>query len=1393
MSKVGEEVSTAISEDFGFKPLGEIELLPGFNENVPFSKLQNLAVSNRTGLYVAAASGCVVLGELKTLRDQVLDKTNETKPLQFISKESMDNVVFVGFHGLEDSNVLCVTKNGSFHSFDIAKKEWSQRSTEITDFSATEVMKVQQLNNTANSFLVLSNHNKVYNVAMTGGAKCVAENACDFDVGADNCAFLLLDGTLEMRTGGGESLEKEFKLPQEISNELNDSLRPLSILSLRGTDSVVVLGNEVAETDEDVEYDQKVYVVHENEHGHVEFHESYDIAPAFGNVLRNPNYYKCILNDLMTSVPHLYIIASATSPEVTILDEKEVLQPSQDSDRAVLPINKETDNDTNPIGLAIDLTAAEQIPEPCQGVDFATDLPLALVLNNEGHLSVFALFHSSGIKDNKFSTKTCLESLKKSYELNQQSSAQVELGKGPGSDSSLGTSLNSPPSDSKSTSEKSESKPLLPHNVSSDTKPAFFSPATTSSAGQNVFGQSPFGFKPTTSGQGSSENSPFGFASTNLNNGSSFGFGSTNNSKSSSAFGKPNFGFGEKATSAFGKPEFSSWQNQGSTNNSLTQKAQDNISNPTSTPSVFGKPEFASAELKKGPFGVPEAVAKPVTQGSSDKGVFGKPQFAVPAAGSSPFGNFSTKAGEASSLSTDKKLLGGGGFASFATPGSPFANVGKTSSPFGDISFPPNSAASPFAKPKDKLDEHYQTSSPFSSFQNMTPAATSSKQKAEKVVGIVESDGKTETDGENKSNSDDSETNQSSNSDEESPSESENLVSEELDSNSIATATSDSNLGDSSNEDKKSSNSEPLLDFSSLAERIKKVANNDVESGLDHIPSTSPRPVDKNEASNSVFSKYTDTLSKGTPPAFSFANLAKQMPKFGDNAFTSSANIDKSENEVSNKIEPKTLEGKGHLGRGSASRDLDNEVDDLSTSKINEVSSEFEAAEGQGADGTKDSFDSDEDDDENNSELSHQKFIPEAATSETVAITHELDSEGPSPSREDTKEDSDMAFNDDSLINVSDGGLPTKKSGDSTENESFDELDDLKEELDQIKTGKEQLSSAVPKHVPIEPQSATINKSYQTQEIETSSNGTQTCPLVEDAVVVTDSIETKEFEVQSFEDDEVYLAEQHKPAALAAFYTGAKLSSKQAEHPNQTLNRIEVTFNVVSAEIDVLETNLKNIRSFLSDQSSKPFSRTQDSLHQIYTWRLEEAEDLNSIVDEMRADVKTSVEDVSTLFSKTQELLRVDLTDLEESRFSARTQFEQLQALYKENKWVEGGLTLHQTQIQRRLRNKMSVAQRRIESIEDILRLLKSYFSTDDITKAPMVTKIIHESLQRNDLLDAIRSLRKEVAELKIKDRNISELSESDRALQTAPISELKMKLDTKRQMGALFAKKSVE
>ncbi|AJR50087.1 Nup159p [Saccharomyces cerevisiae YJM1418] len=664
MSSLKDEVPTETSEDFGFKFLGQKQILPSFNEKLPFASLQNLDISNSKSLFVAASGSKAVVGELQLLRDHI---TSDSTPLTFKWEKEIPDVIFVCFHG---DQVLVSTRN-ALYSLDL--EELSEFRT-VTSFEKP----VFQLKNVNNTLVILNSVNDLTALDLrTKSTKQLAQNVTSFDATNSQLAVLLKDRSFQSFAWRNGEMEKqfEFSLPSELEELPVEEYSPLSVTILSPQNFLAVFGNVISETDDEVSYDQKMYIIKHID-GSASFQETFDITPPFGQIVRFPYMYKVTLSGLIEPDANVNVLASSCSSEVSIWDSKQVIEPSQDSERAVLPISEETDKDTNPIGVAVDVVTSGTILEPCSGVDTIERLPLVYILNNEGSLQIVGLFHVAAIKSGRYSIN--LESLEHEKSLSPTSekipiAGQEQEEKKKNNESSKALSENPFTSANTSGFTFLKTQPAAANSLQSQSSSTFGAP----SFGSSAFKIDLPSVSSTSTGVASSEQDATDPASAKPVFGKpAFGAIAKEPSTSESAFGKPSFGapsFGSGKSpvespasgSAFGKPSFGT-PSFGSGNSSVE---------PPASGSAFGKPSFGTPS-----FGSGNSSVEPPASGSA----FGKPSFGTPSFGS---GNSSVEP-PASGSAFGKPSFG---TSAFGTASSNETNSGSIfgKAAFGSSSFAP--------------------------------------------------------------------------------------------------------------------------------------------------------------------------------------------------------------------------------------------------------------------------------------------------------------------------------------------------------------------------------------------------------------------------------------------------------------------------------------------------------------------------------------------------------------------------------------------------------------------------------------------------------------------------------------------------------------------------------
>ncbi|QID80122.1 hypothetical protein GRS66_002427 [Saccharomyces pastorianus] len=1427
MSSLKDEVPTETSEDFGFKFLGQKQILPSFNEKLPFASLQNLDISNSKSLFVAASGSKAVVGELQLLRDHI---TSDSTPLTFKWEKEIPDVIFVCFHG---DQVLVSTRN-ALYSLDL--EELSEFRT-VTSFEKP----VFQLKNVNNTLVILNSVNDLSALDLrTKSTKQLAQNVTSFDVTNSQLAVLLKDRSFQSFAWRNGEMEKqfEFSLPSELEELPVEEYSPLSVTILSPQDFLAVFGNVISETDDEVSYDQKMYIIKHID-GSTSFQETFDITPPFGQIVRFPYMYKVTLSGLIEPDANVNVLASSCSSEVSIWDSKQVIEPSQDSERAVLPISEETDKDTNPIGVAVDVVTSGTILEPCSGVDTIERLPLVYILNNEGSLQIVGLFHVAAIKSGHYSINLeCLEHEKSLSPTSEKIpiAGQEQEEKKKNNESSKALSENPFTSANTSGFTFLKTQPAAANSLQSQSSSTFGAP----SFGSSAFKIDLPSVSSTSTGVASSEQDATDPASAKPVFGKpAFGAIAKEPSTSESAFGKPSFGapsFGSGKSSvespasgsAFGKPSFGT-PSFGSGNSSVEPPASGSAfgkpsfgtsafgtssSNETNSGSIFGKAAFGSSSFAPANnelFGSNFTISKPTVD--SPKEVDSTSPF--PSSGdqsedesksdvdssSTPFG---TKPNTSTKPKTNAFDFGSSSF------GSGFSKA--LESVGSDTTFKFGTQASPFSS-------QLGNKSPFSSF--------------------------TKDDTENGSLSKGS-TSEINDDNEEHESNGPNVSGNDL-TDSTVEQTSSTRLPETpSDEDGEVVEEEAQKSpIGKLTETIKKSANIDM-AGLKN-------PVFGNHVkakSESPFSAFATNITKpsSTTPAFSFGNST--MNKSNTSTVSPMEEADTKETSEKGSITLKSVENpflpaKEERTGESSKKDHNDDPKDgyVSGSEISVRTSEsaFDTTANEEIPKSQDVNYHEKS--ETDPKYSQHAVVDHDNKSKEMNETsknnersgqpnHGVQGDGIALKKDNEKEnfDSNMAikqFEDhqsseedasekdsrqSSEVKESDDNMSLNSDRDESISESYDKLEDINtDELphggEAFKAREVSASADFDVQTSLEDNYAEsgiqtdLSESSKENEVQTDAipvkhNSTQT--VKKEAVdngLQTEPVETCNFSVQTFEGDENYLAEQCKPKQLKEYYTSAKVSNIPFVSQNSTLRLIESTFQTVEAEFTVLMENIRNMDTFFTDQSSIPLvKRTVRSINNLYTWRIPEAEILLNIQNNIKCEqMQITNANIQDLKEKVTDYVRKDIAQITEDVANAKEEYLFLMHFDDASSGYVKDLSTHQFRMQKTLRQKLFDVSAKINHTEELLNILKLFtVKNKRLDDNPLVAKLAKESLARDGLLKEIKLLREQVSRLQLEEKgkkasSFDASSSITKDMKGFKVVEVGLAMNTKKQIGDFF------
>lgn len=1425
MSCIGSEVETLTSEDFGFKKLGQVTILPSYDEKVPFASLQNLDISNHGSLYAACSGNKIVIGELQQLRDYIQNDANSE--LSFKWEKEVDDVIAVKL--IRDQRLVYVTKQSQVFELDLNKLG---EPTEVFNFDCDLVyVKFWR----SSILLALDSDGQLRSLHLAQRQLApLLENVATFDVYQDKLYVFFRPFSVkiyELSKWNQLSKYLEFVAPSELLDEIKEEYLPVSITALAAHEYQLVFGIPVSSEEEDVSYDHRIFVVKKVD-DKMTFQESFDITPAFGSVLRYPMYYNEKLSDLVYGIPQINILASSCSSEITIWDSAKVVQPLQDSERAVLPISKVTDNDTNPVGIALDIASNGAVAQPCPGVDSVDKMPLIYVLNNEGSLQIIGFYHATAIKEGKFDVNALAQSI-----IAQETTEEVALEKS-GSEGESKEQENSIDSIGElslgSEKNKTESKPLFGDLKKADSSTSNFQDSTTSSEpsfGKSSFGQPRFGessFGKPSFGQSSFSQSAFGKPVFGT---ASFG---TSAESSSTAHDKPSFGVAtDSSKSAFGKPSFGT----------MTDPPVPAFGKP-----AFGKPSFgASSESSTSVFGKPAfgaSLGSEVKPGGTSESAFGKPGFAQPSFGQPSFGNASF--GQPSF-----------GQSSFGKPSLGFSSndQNSVSSAFGKPSFGSNSSTGfgAFASAKEKSPFETSTlntsGSPFGNFakgqsKSESPFANLAKREnndnvplfsAEKKDGDTLDKSKPELKTETPDSSPPSEAKLSFGrpftgsstkpiTTPEKPTFGSSAlggISSNKRQSPFAALAKDENLPVFTTPSYGANTTRPHFGQSLAAPSSpskqkssplgQKEGQNEEKQGmsvkegkkLENPLFEGKTSIEEKDAPDDV-DDSSDSTAKQTS-AKSESSISSLTAKIKESAILSSSDL-KSPNITR---QPKTKEGQSPFAQYA--NDLTKPSSTGFTfSQVPSLNKEKE--DSNSAFKLRISAKDDKDAEYQTSESSENEESPPHKVETSDEIVHEDSVNDGSNKRiefggidEGRQKVSEIKKESDNTSSSS----PTALSGVSRE-ESYDTLDDFTQgELENAGTSSGSAAGyhkARPKMVESTITENPNDDRESNVQIQSSppvlvSNSTQVEKAASgDADCQTNPVELSDFNVQAFENDDLYLGEQYRPKPIPEYFSGASVTNIKYSSPDPVLKSIERTYHYVSAELSALAENISGLDRFFQDQClTHPVKLNESSITNMYQWRIPDAPKLQTILSEKGKPLKELYGEVESTRSKLSELTTKGIESLQHRLAVIRDEYSNLEKLNREFQKGLGDLRYHQLDKRSILRTKMFRTFETIQHIEELLQILKlCTVQGKRMESNSYVVKLVRDAADRENLLHEIARLREDIRNLNLKNERALEPKKLSVApvtttndIQSIEVVQVGLTLNTKRRLGEILKKRN--
>ncbi|KAH7590081.1 hypothetical protein J7295_00467 [Nakaseomyces glabratus] len=1498
MSSLGEELETKISEEVGFKPLGIKRILPAASTKLPFASLDNFAIDNHNNKYAAASGELLICGDLQKLREYVTND-NEEDNYEPEYKHEISNIIALKFM---NGKLILVTKSGRICEYSTENLNQELMNHELK----LDLVSVKTL---PSKIIMLDSSNVLKGLSLSNlNLENIAENISSFDVLYDKLVYISVLKDIYVSDTISNGVNKKIILPESLSEELDDGYEALDIKILSENEYFVVFGNNVSPDESDPSYDHKTYVVSQKEES-VVYQETFDIAPAFASVLRYPCYYNVILPGIFEEDKNVNIIGSATSSEISVWDSVNVVQPDQDSERAVFPISKETDEDTTPIGMCLDFSTVGEIPEPCPGVDNTDSLPLVYSLTNEGFLQINGFYHTGLIKAGKYDIKLLGERI---YSIYEQDGGEVEEGK---NDEPIGDFQPTISEDKEEELKNSNNFELSKKSPFSgldklSKKPSFSS--MTLQIDDEVkkndtnktfeFGKTSFG-KP---GFGTNSSNNFGSVSLDsADNKSIFSKTSTETNSTEPAFGKPAFGkpaFGalsdiklspsnepvindnttppsnisknDAGSSAFAKPTFGN-----TAFGSLSSSANSENNNINNSP--FGKPAFgstgfgSSSSIDKPTFGS-TAFASTNTNSTSfgnpsfanigsDNNSFGKPAFGSTAFGTPAF-SIKTEKNDTDSSPFGKPAFGSTGFGSSSSIDKPtfgsttFGSSNTNSTSFGNPSFgstafaATTNATSPFAKlasnsfrsetPKlDSLNLSSDNEKPSSDDENSESVSdreksieeehdsefhkvADSKPDLEKPVEVVDKNLKSDTASPIVDNIEAAQSNSSN---------ILNLSNSPFAKSAFEKSTGQSPFSNSFSNLNCDSKRESQVDNASSSPFAKLSTNTHEKSKVDN----GSEKEGVHEVQNSDEAEFSDSTVEQTP----LADLDESKGQVASPSISSLTERIKQKAQISAEdLKSPTLTSfnSSNANAGSPFSSYASKLGQVPAStpifKFTNNTAHKDSREVTTEDGVSD-------DNNNNNNNNNNKRNSEIAdcvtTSSSSQDTKESSAERKASGEGDNEplDDKDIGISESEKSQTSEEEQwevvstdsdahksvnDTKKNNNDEADTECDNLrkeDDIQKdkELDQqvkvqdftssdIVSATEDVSvSAQPKNdgsgqllsCPQNVIEADNKSEYNDFDNEKGNTGLLSTTAMDKTSETSTSTQTAnilhcDFEVESFEDDELYLSIQNKPNFDTRYYVGANTKGMSITSEDKTVQLMEKTVQLIDAELSVLFDNIDILDRNFKDQSTNVMHKTSRSLELSNIWRMSEYQTFMTILDDLvekqqiySADRLGESDEINAFKLRDENVIkeRCDAVVSKLARYSI-LMTSQSAAL---------PLSRSQEALRNTIRQKMQSAVNKLERLQTILDTMKISISrAQGNSVKPMIANIEEKYLSHIELLDTINRVEKKIqslqlGELRSKKTAVDTNAEVDTNIGKIDITSLSMKVDTRKQIGDYF------
>ena len=298
----------------------------------------------------------------------------------------------------------------------------------------------------------------------------------------------------------------------------------------------------------------------------------------------------------------------------------------------------------------------------------------------------------------------------------------------------------------------------------------------------------------------------------------------------------------------------------------------------------------------------------------------------------------------------------------------------------------------------------------------------------------------------------------------------------------------------------------------------------------------------------------------------------------------------------------------------------------------------------------------------------------------------------------------------------------------------------------------------------------------------------QTDVVLKNNSTQTDSKDKTDKSQQAFENDEQHLASIYESQHLPDFFNAAQLRDFKPLSSDQVIQAIERTHAEVLGNIQVLKANINNIGDFVNDQTQHPFQRTEATINNVSSWRIDEAQDLLEILKSKKKDISKLKESSKYLEDNCSEDL-----DLDVLLNNLKRQFDALSICNEHYNNPKRKLSWSQHHISAVVKKKLETTSLRLDKIKETIRVLKLYNLSDNKETINIIKQLTaNGGSGRTNLLREIKALREEVSNLKISmEKNQSVDSKKvllSNSASPVPLVETTLELNIRSQLGDFFS-----